>query len=184
MKPNFTVCLIAKDEERTLPRLVASLKEFQDAGGEILIADTGSNDKTVEVARALGCTVFECGAQFKRVITKEEAEQINAHFLVDGEKEILKEGDGIFDFSAARNWIAEKAKEDMICMPDCDEIYTKFDLEKVCQAIEDGNTQLEYNFVFAHDEYNNPTVQFMHCKFYDKTKLKWVGIVHECLFTI
>ena len=34
-KPKFSVALIARNEEETLPRLVGSLKEFQERGGQI-----------------------------------------------------------------------------------------------------------------------------------------------------
>ena len=46
-KPMFSVTLIAKNEERSLPSLLASLSEFRARGGEILLVDTGSTDKTV-----------------------------------------------------------------------------------------------------------------------------------------
>ena len=53
-KPKFSVALIARNEAVTLPRLIGSLKEFQDQGGDIWVLDTGSTDNTVEVARDLG----------------------------------------------------------------------------------------------------------------------------------
>jgi tetratricopeptide (TPR) repeat protein len=66
-------------------------------------------------------------------------------------------------------------------MPDCDEVYTKFDIQTISKAIENGLEQAEYNFVFSHDEFGNAAVEFMHSKAYDRRKLKWVGIIHEVL---
>jgi glycosyltransferase involved in cell wall biosynthesis len=177
--PNFSVVLIARNEEKTIPRLIKSLTEFQELGGEILVLDTGSTDGTVETARNLGCKVIEVGTKFLRVI--DNADEINEHFIIEGEEPIIKNGDKLFDFASARNYIAEYASNDVIATPDCDEIYTKFDIEKICKAISDGAEQLEYNFVFSHDEYGNEAVKFQHSKFYNRKKLKWVGIVHEVL---
>lgn len=174
---NFTICLIAKNEEKTLPRLIDSLKEYQSKGGEILLLDTGSTDNTIKIAKELGCEVFE--KSFTRTI--ENAVSINKKFVVDDEKQIVKNGDSLFDYSGARNYIASKAKTDMIAMPDCDEVYTRFDLERICQIIDSGAEQLEYNFVFSHDQYGNEAIKFRHCKFYNKKKLEWTGIVHEVL---
>jgi tetratricopeptide (TPR) repeat protein len=69
----------------------------------------------------------------------------------------------------------------MICMPDCDEVFTTLDLDAVSAAIAAGAEQLEYDFVYAHDAEGRPSVQFKHSKFYDRRKLKWRGVVHEVL---
>lgn len=180
-KPLFSFALIMKNEEKTLPRLVASLKEFQERGGKIFALDTGSTDKTVEVARSLGCEVTEVGDKYLTVLTKEQADAINAEFVVEDDVPIVKEGDKNFDFSSARNFIAGIADTDFVSSPDCDEIYTKFDIDKINEAIEKGADQFEYNFVFAHDKDGKPTIQFFHSKFYDKRKMKWVGVIHEVL---
>lgn len=42
--------MIVKDEERTLERCLNSVKSFIN---EIIIVDTGSKDKTKEIAKAL-----------------------------------------------------------------------------------------------------------------------------------
>ena len=68
---NFSVCLIAKNEEKTLPRMIGSLKEFQSRGGEILLLDTGSTDNTAKVAEELGCIVYKVDDKFKINIVKE-----------------------------------------------------------------------------------------------------------------
>lgn len=180
-KPNFSVVLIARNEEKTLPRLLDSLKEFQERGGEILLLDTGSTDGTAAYARSRGVLVTEVGDMYRKTIDTEEAKKINDHFVIGGEAPIIQEGDTYFDFSAARNHVAKLAKNDLIAMPDCDEAYTKLDLDKVIEAIENGAEQLEYNFVFSHDNDGNEVIKFKHCKFYDRRKLHWVGIIHEVL---
>ncbi|MCK5020301.1 MAG: glycosyltransferase [Candidatus Peribacteraceae bacterium] len=180
-KPKFSVAVIARNEELTLPRLVGSLKEFQERGGNIYVLDTGSTDKTVEVAKNLGCIVEAVGDKYRINIDEDTAKNINEKFIVEGEVPILKAGDSLFDFGSARNFAANLSETDMVAMPDCDEVYTKMDLDKLDKAIEEGFEQLEYNFVFSHDHLGNPIIKFRHCKFYDRRKMKWNGIIHEIL---
>jgi len=52
----ISLCLIAKDEERLLPGCLASV---QGAVDEIVLVDTGSADRTREVARAAGARVYD-----------------------------------------------------------------------------------------------------------------------------
>ncbi|BDG59695.1 glycosyltransferase [Caldinitratiruptor microaerophilus] len=50
----LTLCVIARDEEENLPRCLASVSEVVD---EIVVVDTGSRDRTREVAEAAGARV-------------------------------------------------------------------------------------------------------------------------------
>lgn len=172
----FDVVLIARNEDKTLPRLLESLNEFKSLGGKVYILDTGSKDNTVQVAKQWGCHVEEVGDKFRITINKELADQINAFTTT----QIVKDGDSVFDYASARNYIANFATHDMIATPDCDEIWTKFNIDKINQAVEQAD-QLEYNFVFAHDENGKELVKFLHSKFYNRNKMKWVGIIHEVL---
>lgn len=123
--PKFSICLIARNEEKTLPRLLASLQEFKERNGEVVLLDTGSSDRTAEIAREWGCKVEEVGDRFVRYVDHQMAKKINREFKVLGDKDIVKEGDKNFDFSSARNYCASLASNDMVSMPDCDEIFTK-----------------------------------------------------------
>jgi glycosyltransferase involved in cell wall biosynthesis len=180
-KPNFSVALIARNESETLPRLVNSLKEYQERGGEIWVLDTGSTDNTIEVAKSLGCKVEAVGDKFRINIDEDLAKKINDKFVIEGEEPVVKAGESLFDFASARNYIAGFTENRVTATPDCDEIFTKFDIDKLNEVIANGVEQLEYEFVFSHDPFGNPVIKFKHCKFYDKTKLKWRGIIHEIL---
>lgn len=180
-KINFSVVLIGRNESKTLPRLIGSLKEFQERGGEVVLVDTGSTDNTAQIGRDLGCKVTEVGDRFLHVLSKEVADEINKKFIIGKDQAIVSEGDKLFDYSAARNFAATLASNDVIATPDCDEIYTHLNLDKICEAIENGVDQLEYNFVFSHDEFGNELIKFMHSKFYNRKKLHWEGIIHEVL---
>ncbi len=51
----LSTCLIVKNEEK---HLATCLKSVQAISEEIVVVDTGSNDRTVEIARELGAKVF------------------------------------------------------------------------------------------------------------------------------
>jgi tetratricopeptide (TPR) repeat protein len=52
----FSACMIVKDEEKTLPGCLESLRGVVD---EIVVYDTGSTDATVEIAKRVGAKVIE-----------------------------------------------------------------------------------------------------------------------------
>jgi glycosyltransferase involved in cell wall biosynthesis len=158
----FSAVIIARNEEKTLPRLLKSLAGVD----EIVVVDTGSTDKTVEVAKEYGAKVEEVGDRF--VITAD----ITTAWTSWG---LLKDGDKAFDFASARNYAASLAKNDMIFMPDADEV-VEWNLENIPEA-----DRLEYNFYYAMDDEGKPTIQFIHSKFYNRLKYKWVRITHEVL---
>jgi tetratricopeptide (TPR) repeat protein len=51
----LSLCMIVKDEEEMLPRCLAAV---QPAVDEMIIVDTGSTDRTVEIAASFGATVL------------------------------------------------------------------------------------------------------------------------------
>src|SRR5438309_1213713 len=53
--PFLSACLIVKNEEHNLERCLGSL---QGAVDEVVLLDTGSTDRTVEIATAMGARVF------------------------------------------------------------------------------------------------------------------------------
>ena len=53
-KPRLNVCMIVKNEERFLGQCLASVK---DIANELIVIDTGSTDRTVEIAREHGAQV-------------------------------------------------------------------------------------------------------------------------------
>jgi len=55
-RPCLSLCMIVKNEERTIARALESAKALAD---EMIVVDTGSTDGTKEIAAALGAKVFD-----------------------------------------------------------------------------------------------------------------------------
>jgi len=53
--PKLSLCMIVRDEERVLGDCLTSVKPWFD---EIIVVDTGSTDRTIEIAEAAGAKVF------------------------------------------------------------------------------------------------------------------------------
>jgi glycosyltransferase involved in cell wall biosynthesis len=175
---NFAVAVIARNEEKTLPRLIKSLRN-QGFTGNIYVLDTGSTDDTVGAAFKAGATHVVENTSFRKTITEREEEVCN-NVLGD---HILKEGQTYFDFAAARNYIVDEyVREPFVFMPDCDEfVTTEFCIDELNRIIAGGVDRIEYEFVYARNDDGSPNLQFRHHKFYNKHKFRWKGTVHEAL---
>lgn len=56
---NLSVVLITQDEEANLPATLASVQPLVESGrGEIVIVDSGSTDRTLDIAREHGAKIF------------------------------------------------------------------------------------------------------------------------------
>ena len=53
--PGLSACMIVKNEEKTLPLCLGSIRGHVD---EIIVVDTGSTDNTVSIAESFGSKVY------------------------------------------------------------------------------------------------------------------------------
>jgi len=181
-KPLFSLVVVGRNESKTLPRLLGSLKEFFERGGEMVFVDTGSSDDTAQVARDGGCRVFEEGDRFRYTIDEDTARKINEQFVVGDEPAIISGGDSFFAFDKARNYAMGLSSNDFICTPDCDEAWTVLHVDRINELIEQGYEKFLIEFVFAHHPDGTPAVEFCaDTRFYDRRKIKWKGIIHETM---
>jgi glycosyltransferase involved in cell wall biosynthesis len=54
--PTISLCMIVKNEEETLKRTLESVKNYVD---EMIVVDTGSTDKTKEIAKSMGAVLYD-----------------------------------------------------------------------------------------------------------------------------
>ena len=167
---NISAVLITRNEDKVLQRCLDSLKDISD----IVILDTGSTDKTVEIAKSNGCNVIEVGDKFKIKASKKDVIKWKKY---KKSEPTFKEGVGYFNFSKARNYAMTFAKNDWCFMPDADEVVS-WDFKKVQEVIQNED-QLEYRFCFAFNPDGSCGLEFSHSKFFRKSKLKWTKWVHE-----
>ncbi len=99
----LSVCLITKNEEASLPR---ALKSVQGVADEIVVADTGSKDRTLEVAKNFGavtcefpwCDDFSAARNF--AVSHAKGDWI---FWLDADEELLAESVDELRSSIARD---------------------------------------------------------------------------------
>jgi glycosyltransferase involved in cell wall biosynthesis len=90
----LTACMMVKNEERNLARCLLSLRPVVD---EIVLIDTGSNDRTVEIAKEHGATVYHSPwANDFSYHRNESLEHARGQwcFVVDADEELRLNGNG------------------------------------------------------------------------------------------
>ncbi|MCG2694792.1 glycosyltransferase [Candidatus Parcubacteria bacterium] len=93
MKPSISICNIVKNEEKQISDFLAHLVAFAD---EIIIVDTGSSDRTIEI-------VDEYRQKYKNI------------------KFLKYDSEGVFHYGKAKNFSMKQATKDYIIILDTDE---------------------------------------------------------------
>jgi tetratricopeptide (TPR) repeat protein len=100
----LSLCMIVRDEEEMLPRCLAAVA---DAVDEIIIVDTGSKDRTIEIAHSFGAQVIE------REWTGSFADARNVSFdaasgdwlmYLDADEVLVKEDAALLRELTSRTW--------------------------------------------------------------------------------
>jgi glycosyltransferase involved in cell wall biosynthesis len=146
----ITLCMIVKNEEEVLHQCLSSVKEICD---EIIIVDTGSMDKTKDIAKNFTEKIFD----FEWIDNFSAARN--------------------FAFShATKDYILWLDADDILLKED----HQKFKiLKKNLNASIDAVSMI-YNIAF--DEYGQPTFSYRRNRLVKREKeFKWIGLVHEYL---
>jgi tetratricopeptide (TPR) repeat protein len=88
--PTISACMMVKDEEELLPRCLDTIKSLVD---EIVIVDTGSTDRTVEIAKSHGAKVYH--HLWESDFSKHRNQSIRYAsgdwiFIVDADEEVVR----------------------------------------------------------------------------------------------
>lgn len=158
----ISICMITKNEEAFLANALESVKDLVQ---EIIVVDTGSMDKTLEIAKKYNARVFN----FK---------------WVD-------------NFSTARNYSLEQAREPWILVLDADETISKEDCETIKKLIQNASNDIraisiiQYNYTNDKNSANfiqleKPYMNFSGYVpaeivriFRNDPKIRFEGAVHE-----
>jgi len=102
--PTLSIVMPCLDEARTLPACIKKARGFLDThgiSGEIVVADNGSTDRSVEVARQLGARVVEVPGRGYGNALRAGIEASAGTFVIMGD------ADDSYDFSALTPFLAK-----------------------------------------------------------------------------
>lgn len=146
----ISLCMIVKDEEKTLARCLESASKFAD---EIIIVDTGSTDKTKEIAKSFNCRLYD----FKWEDNFEKARN--------------------YSFSkASKDYIMWLDADDFI---DEENIRLLNDLK---ESLDENVDSVMMNYSLIRDAEGKTTYSLKRNRLVKRIRgYKWVGKVHEFL---
>lgn len=146
----LSVCLIVKDEVDFLEQCILSIKnKLGNIVDDIVIADTGSTDGTIELIKKYECSLFEF-------------EWCN-------------------DFSKARNFSLEKAKNSWVIVLDADEFIVDIDEGAILKFATKKNRRTlgEINIRSYSDNDGNSFTEAFVPRIFNKEKFVYKGVIHE-----
>lgn len=170
MMEAFSVTVIARNEAKTLPRLLASVKDAD----EIVVLDTGSTDDTVAVAESFGAKVWSVGEKFMETPTQADIDLFTERY---GHVPTFTTDMKLFNYAAARNYAMSLASNDWCFCADADEEVV-WDADKVRALLPDWD-QLSFGFAFSHNPDGSPLLEFARSTFLRRSKGQWVKKIHE-----
>lgn len=149
-KIEISLCLIVKNEEAVLARCLNSAKDFVD---EIIVVDTGSTDKTKEIAQLFTDKIFDF-----QWINDFSAARNFAFSMATKDYQMWLDADDI---------VPEKS------------IKLINELKKNLSSDIDIVTM---NYLYAFDKNDNPILSFKRERILKKSKnYQWIDPVHECI---
>lgn len=148
MKNGITAVLIVKNEERVLQRCLDSLVHLD----EVVVLDTGSSDKTMEIARSAGAKVFEWAP------------------------------DKPFHFANARNEALKHATNDWVVTLDADEVLERSSFKHLKKAVKNREIDAFVGTHLNHPVGDTKTVMpTRRMLLFRKDRWEWRYRVHERL---
>ncbi|MBP3421805.1 MAG: glycosyltransferase [Lachnospiraceae bacterium] len=144
---HFSICIIAKNEEKNIEKCLQALLPLEE---EIIVIDTGSTDRTKEIAAKYTDNLYDFT--------------------------------WISDFSAARNFSLEKAKNDWVLVLDCDEYVTSFNKDEIQNFIYNHPEKVgkieHHNLVGSKETEESIYIDYL-ARFFDKRLFQFEGAIHE-----
>lgn len=181
----FSIVIITRNEEKNLQHLYQELKPFMNAGGEVVIVDTGSTDKTVSKACSLGFTVRYYTKKLIRTMSDDQISSIKSYLnSKDVEDDYVEKNLSrtFFDFAEARNHGHNYASKNMILYLDASHYILAFDFKTINSIIRKDKAQrFTYRAYYANEGSSGLGQINDIDRFYNRNIFEWKQYVHECL---
>lgn len=158
MSVKISACLIAKNEEDRIERALKSIVDHVD---EIIVVDTGSTDRTVELA-----------SKYAKVVTFTECNHSSGE---------------IMNFSMARQKSFDLAQHDWVVWMDADDEVVGAEQFREIAELHAGPTPVAimFPYEYAYDDKNKPSCVLYRERLLNPRKAyEWKGAVHEVLMPI
>lgn len=146
----ISLCMIVRDEEDVIERCLDSIKDVVD---EIIIVDTGSKDKTIELAKKYTDNIYN----FKWIDDFGAARN--------------------YSFSkATKEYILWLDADDILLYED------KEKLKYLKETLDSSVDSVTMNYQTHFDEFGNPILTFKRNRLVKREKnFQWIGFIHEYL---
>ena len=142
----LTACMMVKDEESNLSRCLQSIRPLID---ELIVVDTGSSDRTVDIAKSFGASIYHHAW----------ANDFSLHRNQSIE-------------SATGNWI-------LIIDADEELIFGENGIENIRQTLHETTDKDTFAVVMKNIQAGRVTSQTIHPRFFRNGKISYTGIVHN-----
>jgi len=157
---SLSLAMIVRNEEEHLARCLDSVRDHVD---EIVLVDTGSTDRTKEIALSYGAKVIDAGP----------AARPDLFFEFDGQLWLA-------DFASARNISYDAATCDYVMWLDADAVV--FEAAKLRAAVALFAARLwRFDTVSTICERSFDGSRWLRDRITKRGKFRWVYPVHECL---
>ena len=142
----LTACMMVKDEESNLSRCLQSIQPLID---ELIIVDTGSSDKTVEIAEGFGASVYH--------------HPWTDNFSLHRNQSISY---------ATGDWI-------LIIDADEELVFGEYGTSYIRKTLKSTEDKHAFAVVMKNVQANRVTSQTIHPRFFRNGKISYTGIVHN-----
>ena len=183
--PKIALNVISRNEEKNIARCISSVLPNVDA---VYILDSGSTDKTVEIAKSLGANVIEVGNKFDYITTKVDEKWVKDYL---GPLTKLTAGDKLFRFAEARNsLLSQTPKEyEWILWIDADDYFRgKENLRQMVDIAIQQSASMVFLKYRYYNEFNpdgsikNTLIEHLRERlFKNDGTYRWVADIHETL---
>jgi len=142
----LSACMMVKDEEANLSRCLYSIEPFID---ELIVVDTGSSDKTIQIAESFGASVYH----------HPWADDFSLH-----RNQSIAPATG--------NWI-------LIIDADEELIFSEDGIKNVRQILQDTRDKDAFAIITRNIQVDRITSQTIHPRFFRNGTISYTGIVHN-----